>query len=106
MVICRKISLPKQTFTLKKRLSDPQEGLHVCFNGSSTGFLQDLITTVSLWCLFSSRSAFQFTLEEAEVQKCYRSTTIDFWTIYIPEATYSLLKVDPKTELFLLVSER
>lgn len=102
--------VPKQALTLKKRgLSDIQQGLYTGFNGLETpftGFLQDLITTVSLQCFFSSTLAFQFTLEEAEVQKGYISTTIDFWTIYIPEATSSLLKVGPKTELSLLVSER
>lgn len=100
---------PKQTLTFKKNgLSDIQQGLYVCFNGLKTFYLSlaGFDNNRIAWCLFFSRSAFQFTLEEAEVQKCYVSTAIDFWTICIPEATESLLKVDPKTELFLLVSER
>ena len=67
-----------------------------------------MVTTVSLWCLLSSRLAFQFTLEEAgsaEVLYIYH-ISIDFWTIYIPEATDSLFKADPEIELFFLVSER
>lgn len=54
-----------------------------------------------------SRLALQFSLEEAgssEMLYLYY-ISFHFWTIYIPETTYSLLKVDPKTELFLLVSE-
>lgn len=54
-----------------------------------------------------SRLALQFTWEEAgssELLYIYY-ISIDFWTIFIPETTYSYLKVDSKTELFLLVSE-
>ena len=68
---------------------------------------QNLITRVSLWCLLSSRLAFQFTLEKAgssEVSYIYH-ISIDFWIIYILEATYSLLKADFKTELSFLASE-
>lgn len=70
-------------------------------------FFQNLIT-VSLWCLLSSRLAFQFTLEKAgssEVSYIYH-ISIDFWIIYILEATYSLLKADFKTELSFFASER
>lgn len=82
-----------------------------CFNSleiHSTAFFQNLMIIVSLWCLLSSRLAFQFTLEKAgssEMLYIYH-ISIDFWIIYILEATDSLLKADFKTELSFLASER
>lgn len=70
-VICHKTSpLPSEDFHIKERAFRYSIGtlrLLQWFGNLSIDLFWDL-TTVSLWCLLSSRLALQFTLEELEVE--------------------------------------